>query len=213
MSPRVMARPAAPKLEFSLDRMVKIVRDARKDHLMIDFARQIGTRYADMVAHFAEREGTPVEVHNNKALFAEGIHIWFRYYFAEGADLRGASTDDPRAVIAHVMKPWYEALAKERPEEYRTRLTPPPVYVGSFPDVVALELGACACLEIQPLQFRFGMDGKVPVHVWGRILADGRWYDSDVSRPDFNLGDRMEFPAYEEVEVPLLEPEESREAA
>ncbi len=202
---QVKAAPA--KLSFSLDRMVKIVRDSRKDPLMIDFARQAATRYADMVGFFADREGSRVETHNNKALFAEGIHIWFRYYFSEGADFRGPTTRDPRDVIQHVMSFWYASMEKANPADYRPRITPPPVYAGEFPDVVAYELGACACLEIQPLQFRFGMQGDQPIHVWGRILADGQWYDSDVSQPDFKLGDRLKFDSVEEVEIPIFESE------
>lgn len=200
---RSLAQPARAKLVFSVERMVGIVRDSRKDHLMIDFARQVATRFADMVEHFSRLEGHPESGHNNKTLFAEAIDIWFRAHFSEGADLRGPTTKDPREVIAHVMTPWYEAMALEDPSEYRPRLTPPPVFVGDYADVVALELGACACLEIQPLQFRFGMEGGEPAHVWGRIHADGKWYDSDISRPDFKLGDRMKFEAVEDVEIPL----------
>jgi hypothetical protein len=205
VSPRALAQPATGTLSFSLDRLVKIVRDSRKDPLMIDFARQAATRYADMVDFFARREGNPVDVHNNKALFAEGLHLWFRYYFSEGADFRGPSTQNPRDVIAHVMSFWYQAMEKPNPADYRSRLTPPPVYAGSLPEVVAYLLGACACLEIQPLQFRFGIQGGKPVHVWARILADGKWYDSDVSRQDFKLGDRLKFDSVEEVEVPIFE--------
>lgn len=200
---RTLAQPTRAKLVFSLERMAKIVRDARKDHLMIDFARQVGTRYADMVEHVSRMEGNFQSGHNNKTLFAEGIHLWFRYHFSEGADLRNPTTRDVREVIAHVMTPWYEAMAKDRPADYRARLTPPPIFVGDYADAVAFELGACACLEIQPLEFRFGMEKGEPIHVWGRIFADGKWYDSDISRPDFKLGDHLEFESVEDVEVPL----------
>ena len=203
MSRMGLVKTSPAKLSFSLDRMVKIVQDARKDHLMIDFARQIATRYADMAQEMSRREGSFQSGHNNKTWFAEAIDIWFRAHFAEGTDLRGPTTKDAREVIAHVMKPWYEAIAMPEPSKYRARLTPPPIFVGDYTDAVALELGACACLEIQPLQFRFGMEGEEPIHVWGRIYADGKWYDSDISQPDFHFGDRLTFESVRDVEVPL----------
>lgn len=200
---RSLAQPAAPRLSFSIERMVKIVQDARKDHLMIDFARQIGTRYADMVEEISARDGNFQSGHNNKALYAEAIHLWFRHYFSEGADLRGDTTRNAREVIAHVMTPWYEAMSLDDPSKYRARLTPPPIFNGDYPDAVALELGACACLEIYPLQFRFGLDRGVPVHVWGRVYADGTWRDTDISQPTFQLGDTLQFDQVDDVEVPL----------
>lgn len=201
---RVLAQPAGAKLVFSVEKMIGIVRDSRKDPLMIDFARQAGTRYADMVEWASHLEGNPQSGHNHKTWFAEGIDIWFRYHFSEGADFRGPTTRDAREVIAHVMEPWYEAMKLDDPSKYRARLVPPPVFVGDFSEVVAFELGACACLEIQPLQFRFGMDaGGEPIHVWARIQADGKWYDSDVSQPGFKLGDRLKFESIEDVDVPL----------
>jgi len=200
---RLLAQPATTKLSFSLERMVKIVQDARKDHLMIDFARQIGTRYADMIEEVSARDGNFQSGHNNKALYAEAIHLWFRAQFSEGADLRGPTTRDAREVIAHVMTPWYEAMSQDDPSKYRARLTPPPVFNGDYADAVALELGACACLEIYPLQFRFGLEKDVPVHVWGRIYADGKWHDTDISQPGFQLGDTLRFDKVDDVEVPL----------
>jgi hypothetical protein len=198
-----MSAVAVPKLAFSIERMVKIVRDARKDHLMIDFARQIGTRYADMVEHFSAKDGNFQSGHNNKTLYAEAIHLWFRAHFSEGADLRGDTTRDAREVIAHVMTPWYEAMSLDDPSRYRARLTPPPIFNGDYPDAVALELGACACLEVYPLQFRFGMENDVPVHVWGRVYAGGQWHDTDISQPGFQLGDSLKFEWVDYVEVPL----------
>lgn len=198
-----LVKAAPSKLVFSLDQMAKIVLDSRKDPLMIDFARQVGTRYADMVEWASHREGNFQSGHNNKTLFSEAIDIWFRYYFSEGSDFRGPTTRDVREVIAHVMDPWYEAMKQDDPSTYRARLTPPPVFVGDYADVVAFELGACACLEIQPLSFRFGMEQGEPIHVWALIQAEGKAYDSDVSQPGFKLGDRLEFESIEDVEVPL----------
>ncbi len=189
-------------LKFSVERMVQAVQDCRKDEVMIDFSRQIGTRFAAMVEHFSALEGDAVPAHNNKTLFLEGIDIWFRASFPLN-DGAGQKTSNAREVIVHTMRPWYEAMALDDPSKYRARLTPPPSYVGDPVDPVALMLGACACLEIQPLQFHFGMEGGVPVHVWARVYADGKWYDSDVMDPSLKLGKIPKYQQYEEVDIPL----------
>lgn len=182
--------------------MVQAVQGCRKDEVMIDFARQIGTRFAAMVEHFSSLEGNAVPAHNNKTLFLEGIDIWFRASFPLN-DGAGQKTSNAREVIVHAMRPWYEAMALDDPSKYRGRLTPPPSYVGDPVDPVALMLGACACLEIQPLQFRFGLEGGVPVHVWARVHADGKWYDADIMDPTSKLGTLPKYDQYEEVEIPL----------
>lgn len=198
------ARAVQGGLRFSVERMVEAVRNARKDEVMIDFARQAGTRFAGMAQDFSNLEGSPISAHNNKTLFLEGMDLWYRYYFSGAHDAEASfKTARARDIIVHVMTPWYEAMALDDPSHYRGRLTPPPAYVGDPVDAVASMLGACACLEIQPLQFRFGLEDGVPVHVWGRVNADQKWYDSDILNPNARLGERPKYDSYEEVEIPL----------
>jgi hypothetical protein len=188
-------------LEFSVERMVKTAQDCRKDEVMIDFSRQIATRFAEMVEHFSKIQGYPVSAHNNKTLFLEGIDIWFRKNFQNNGS--APVTRDAKDVIVHAMAPWYQAMRLDDPSKYRGSITPPPCFTGDYVEVVALMLGCCACLEIQPLQFRFGTEDGVPLHVWARVHADGKWYDSDVMEPTFKLGDVPKFQKYEDVEIPL----------
>lgn len=61
----------------------------------------------------------------------------------------------------------------------------------------------CACMDIGPVQFRFGGNDGTLHHVWGRVQADGKWYDSDLTEPGYRLGDFSNFSAYESVEIPL----------
>lgn len=61
----------------------------------------------------------------------------------------------------------------------------------------------CACMELAPLRFRFGGNDGTLHHVWSRVQADGNWYDSDLTEPNFKLGDFSRFQAYEEVDIPL----------
>jgi hypothetical protein len=212
---RGLARATSDSIRFDYGRMAQQVQDARKDGVMIDFSRLICAHFGKMVEYWSSREGRPVSAHNNKTLFLEAIDIWCRARFCDqsgrvsmnGASLGRASgtwTSSPKDVLEHAMKPFYGAMALDDPSRYRMGRQPmPPSYVGTHEDAIATALGLCACLEVQPLQFRLGINDGVPEHIWGRAHADGKWYDVDLSRPEFKLGDHLSFQSYEEVEIPL----------
>lgn len=200
---------------FDIGRMTKIVEETRKDVVSIDFARLICANFAKMVEHFSSVEGRPVSGHNNKTLFLEAIDIWCRKKIGcsgQDASMNGASmgraqgswTDDPKTVVRSVMGPWYEAMDLEDPSRYRMRPQQPcPAYMGRHEDATAYMMGLCACLEVGPLWLVFGKNGDEVQHVWSRVQADNKIYNSDLSNPDFKLGDHYEFEKYEEVEIPL----------
>lgn len=193
-------------LAFDIGRMTKAVEETRKDALSIDFARLIGTNFAKMVEHFSKVEGRPVAGHNNKTLFLEAIDIWCRRKLGcGGAAAPGQPwTEDPKDVVRAVMRPWYEAMDLDDPSRYRmTQQSVSPAYVGRHEDATAYLLGLCSCLEVGPVVFRFGKTDGVYEHVWAKVMADRKWYESDLSNPQFKLGDHYEFQGYEEVEVPL----------
>lgn len=196
-------------MDLDFVRMAKAVGDARRDGLLVDFARLISVHYARMVGKFSAENGNPMSSHNNKTLFLEGIDLWCR------ARLSGAhmglgrravvrSTTDPADVIEHAMKPYYEAMTLDDPSRYRmSRQEPPPLYTGNPVDALCLELGLCACLDITPIRFRVGLQDGRPERVWGRVQADEAWYDTDPAEPGFVLGDHAKYSAYREMEVPL----------
>jgi len=199
---RGLGRVTADRVRFDYGRLAQTVQDTRKDGMLIDFARQICARFADMVKYWSGREGRPMAVHNNKTLFLEAVDIWCRKRFCNSGS--GQWTTNPVDVIKHAAGPYFAAMELDDPSRYRMpRQAPPPSYVGTHEDAIATALGLCACLEVQPLQFRVGLVNGTPEHVWGRAHADGKWYDIDFSRPEFKLGDYMEFQDYEEVEIPL----------
>lgn len=199
------AAPVGPsrKLRVSIDRLVQMAKDCRKDEVMIDFARQTLPRFAEMVSHISNLEGNPVSAHNNKTSFLEGADVWFRRTFASPPVGGEARTSSARDIIVHVMRPWYEAMELDDPSKWNGRMSAPPAYDGDPSDAVAIMLGACACLEIQPLQFAFGMEKDVPVYVWARAQADSRWYDCDIMNASAQIGQRPQFDKIEEVDIPL----------
>jgi len=198
------ARATSEMVRFDYGRMADQVQNARKDGMLIDFSRLICAHFGKIVEEMSAREGRPISAHNNKTLFLEAIDIWCRKRFCNHGRQGASWTTSPIDVIKHAMGPFYGSMELEDPSRYRMSRQPmPPAYVGTHEDAIATALGLCACLEIQPLQFRLGMNEGVPEHIWGRAQADGKWYDVDFSSPEFKLGDHRKFSEYEEVEIPL----------
>lgn len=101
------------------------------------------------------------------------------------------------------MEPYYQAMERADGSFNRASYSPPPTYIGDCEESVSLMLGMCGALDIAPVKFRFGGNGDTLHHVWGRVLADGNWYDSDITEPGYKLGEYSPFDHYEEYEVPL----------
>lgn len=201
-------------IRYEIGRMVRYVQDARKDPLVIDTARIVAIQFGELVREVSKSEGRPVEVHNNKTLALEGIDLWCRDHFRYVNDPANVelmqtprrmikTTKVPREVLEHIMEPFYAAMEQADPSFYRGNYSPPPVFIGDCEEAVCMMLGMCAALDITPVRFRFGGNGGTLHHVWGKIQADGVWYDSDLTEPEYRLGDFSDFEAFEELEIPL----------
>jgi hypothetical protein len=201
-------------IRFEIGRMVKYVQDARKDPLMIDTARIICANFGKFVEEMSRRDGKTISAHNNKTIYVEAIDIWCREYFCyvndppnveviQTAPRMVKQTKIPRDVIEHLMEPFYRAMEESDPSFHRSSYTPPPMFIGDCDEAVTIFCSLCACMEIAPIRFRFGGNDGTLHHVWARVQADGNWYDSDLTEPNFKLGDFSNFQAYEEVEIPL----------
>lgn len=196
-------------LPFDYRELAECIAAGRKDEVVIDFARLLSAHYARMVKHFSNGE---VDPHNNKALFLEASDVWCRRVFAPVRDRAamglvrtgGRKVTDPKELIEYYLTPWYEALKLEDPSQYRMRdMGPTPVYVGSEDEATCLMLSICASVDVTPIRFRVGKNGGQVARVWGKVNADGRWYDTDINDPLLVLGEHHEFEDYDEVEVPL----------
>lgn len=194
-------------LPFDYERLAECIADGRKDEVVIDFARLLSAHYGRMVKHFSSGS---VDPHNNKTLFLEAADIWCRRVLAPVRDRaamgqsRGRTVTDPKEIIEHYLTPWYEALKLEDPSRYRMRdMGPAPVYAGTEDDATCLMLSICASVDVTPIRFKVGKNGGKVARTWGKVHADGNWYDSDVNDPLLVLGEHHEFEDYDEVEVPL----------
>lgn len=201
-------------IRFEIGRMVKYVQEGRKDPLMIDTARMIASNYGDFVAEMGAREGREIPVHNNKTLYVEGIDLWCRQYFTYVNDPPNIEvvqtgrrmvkeTKIGRDVVAAIMEPFYRAMEEADPSFDRSSYTPVPKFIGDCDEAAVIFCTLCACLDISPVQFRFGGNDGTLHHVWSRVQADGQWYDSDLTEPGYRLGDFSRFTSYESVEIPL----------
>lgn len=195
------ARKALPE---GFRRLAERVADGRRDPVLIDASRLVAAHYGRMVENFSDLEGNRVSAHNNKALFLEGLDIFSRALFAGPAGMSGRTTENPDEIVAHVMRPWYEALELPDPRLYRMGpQEPPPAFVGDPADAQCAMLAMCAALDVTPVRIAAGVqDGKAE-RVWGRVRADGTWYDVDVADPTLALGEAPGYADVQEIEVPL----------
>jgi hypothetical protein len=212
-------------LEMSMDRasamdyrrLADCIAAGRKDEVVIDFGRLLAAHYGKLVEHVSEKDGNPISAHNHKTLFLEGADIWARKCFGAGqrSGGRGPETEDPKDIGEYSLRPWYEALNLKYPSKYRMRdMGPMPRYVGSPEDATCMMLSLCASVDITPINLRWGIENGKPARVWGRVKADGNWYDTDINdgtglsmngaaQHGLVLGEHYEFQEYDEAEVPL----------
>lgn len=197
-----------PSLDYR--RLVECIAAGRKDEVVIDFGRLLSAHYGKLVEHLSEKDGSPISAHNHKTLFLEGMDITCRKILgaparaAMNGQRMGQKTENPRDIVEHLLAPWYEALTLEDPSKYRMRdFGPMPVYVGTPEDATCMMLSLAASVDITPINLRWGMKDGKPVRVWGKVKADGNWYDTDINDPNLVLGEYGEFEDYDEAEVPL----------
>jgi hypothetical protein len=194
--------------------MAAHVAEARKDPVVIDCARIAASQWGKMVEQLSAQEGRPVDAHNNKTIALEGIDIFCRAHFCYQNDPTNAeliqtprrmvkTTRVPREVLEHIMEPFYKALEMNDPAFYRGSFPPAPMFIGDCDEAAAMVCAMAAALEIDPVAFRFGGNDETLHHVWAYVNADGNWYDSDITEPNFRLGDHSPFDHYETYEVPL----------
>lgn len=201
-------------IRFEIGRMIRYVQAARTDPLIVDAARTVGVQYAKYVEELSRREGRPLSAHNNKTLMLEGLDLWCRAHFCYVNDPPGKEivqtanrmirkTRVAREVLEYLMEPFYRAMEESVPELMPRDYEPPPVFEGDCDEGCVILCSLCACLDISPVRFAFGGNEGTLHHVWGRVYADGNWYDSDLTEPGYKLGDISAFDNYDEVEIPL----------
>lgn len=201
-------------IRFEIGRMSKYVQEARGDAVVIDCARLAASHWAKMVEEMSARQGNPVSTHNSKAIALEGIDLWCRQHFCyqnDGTNVEVIQTPRrmanmtkiPKDVLKHFIEPFYRAFEQSDPSFYRGSYSPPPLFVGDCDEAAIMVCSMAAALDITPVSFRFGGGGGTLHHVWARIFADGEWYDSDVTEPEYKLGQTSQFDHYESYEIPL----------
>ncbi len=201
-------------IRYEVGRMAKFVSDARGDAVVIDCARLAVAHWGRMVEEMSARAGNPVSAHNSKAIALEGIDIWCRGVFCyqnDGANVEVIQTSKrmvkmtrtPKDILRNFIEPFYRAFERDDPSFQRRSYNPPPIVVGDCDEAATLVCALAAAIDITPVTFRFGGSGGTLHHVWARIHADDEWYDSDITEPDFQLGDASPFDHYESYEIPL----------
>lgn len=201
-------------IRFEIGRMAKYVAEARRDPVVIDAARQAASQWAKIVERLSEQEGNPINVHNNKTIALEGIDVWCRNHCVYQSDPAGIeliqparrmikTAQLPRAVLEPFMEPFYRALERDDPAFNRASMPPAQVCSTDCDECSILVCSMAAAIDITPVAFAFGGDGGTLHHTWARVMADGVWYDSDITEPSYQLGEKSGFDHEEEYVVPL----------
>lgn len=175
-------------IRFQIGRMVKYVQDAANDPLVI--------ANVDAICH----SGNDLE----------DIEEWCRehyVYLNDPPNIEFIQTPRrmvketlvPPEVIRHLMGPLMKRMSQSMGRGSIENYEPPPITMGDCDEGSVLILGHCAARGIVPLAFDFGGNKGTLHHVWGN--AGG--YASDLTEPNYKLGDHSTFEHYDSVEIPL----------
>ena len=193
--------------------MQKYVQAARRDHIVIEAAKQMAARWTRMVEKMSAENGDPFSAHDDKLIQLEAIDIWCREYFCYVEDPDGIEliqtprrmykqTRVPQEVLEGIMRPFFKAMERADPSFHRGDYPTPPLFIGDCDEAATMVLGLCSALRLGPLAFRFGGNNGMLHHVWAQVYANGEWWDSDVTEPGYELGDFTKFDHYESLEIP-----------
>ncbi len=199
-------------LEYTLQRIVRLIQEGRKDPVVIETAREI----AQLSAQISRQLGRPVTDENRNLIQLEGIHAWCRERFEYVQDptgieliqtpqkmLRGLKVS-PEALESY-WKPIRKAMEVTLPSKQGAAVVastvPGPKMVGDADEAVIIALTLAAAIGIQPLRMRLGGKDNTFHYVWGSAWAMDEWHDFDILYPEF--GKHPNFKIYREIEVPV----------
>lgn len=190
-------------IRFEIARMSKYIQVAAKDPMVREAFRQI---CADAQS--------PEEC-------LDRIDAWCRDHYMYLNDPPGIEyvqttqrmlkqTRVPPQVLMAILEPFYDVMAEAfGPGAYEYE--PAALCFGDCDEGCILYNGLCATADgregmpvLRPILMRFGGNGGTLHHVWSKAgNGNGEARDSDITEPDYRLGDFSRFQHYEEVEVPV----------
>jgi hypothetical protein len=198
-------------IRFEIGRMIRYVQDAAKDEIIRRNAEAACSEHFGRMASMGRSDEADADPGRS---CIEAIDAWCREHFFYLNDPPNIEviqtprrmvkqTQVPSEVIRGIIAPFYESMASAiGPEAHAYE--PPSLCVGDCDEGGVLFLGHCACVPVtHPLRFRFGGNDGTLHHVWSRAHGGTDWVDSDLTEPDYGIGEFSEFDAYEEVEVPV----------
>jgi hypothetical protein len=199
-------------IRFEIGRMIEYVIDAAKDPVVIDHVQEICSRYRDRANSMGQSEG--VDYPDDASLRRMAIEAWCREHYAYVNDPPNIEvlqtprrmikqTQVPPDVIRCLMEPFYNGFKEVLPASKVDAYEPPQITAGDCDEGADLELAQCAAAGIKPLYFEFGGHDDTLHHVWGSAFSAGEMVHSDLTEPDYKIGQHSKFPHYENVEIPL----------
>lgn len=178
--------PGVDGIRYTIDRMVTMIQDARKDPLVIATARKIAAVSGDQELYWLR-----------------GIHAWCRANFTYVNDPVGIELiQTPNRMLRELLIP--AQLHKAVWDDVAPAVggsMPEPKMTGDADEATVISLALAAAVGISPLRIRLGGSDGALYTCWGSAHVDGKWVDVDVLHEVF--GKHQDVPHVEAVDVPL----------
>lgn len=179
-------------IRFQIGRMIRYVQDAASDPVVIKNVERICANDPDEMS------------------CVQKIEAWCRSHFLYVNDpINVEFTQTPRRMVKQsrvapdailfVISPLLNAMSESLGPDSINGYVPPEIAIGDCDEAVSYLQGHMAARGIAPLAFDFGGQQETLHHVWGNIAGIA----SDLTEPDYTLGDHSRFDHYDSVEIPL----------
>lgn len=182
-------------IRFTVGRLMEMIRESRKDPLVIATARKISAlATSDRKIKEGERD----------VWILKAIHAWCKAHFEYVKDSVNVEVvQTPNRMLRELEIPPQLHLLMWKPiaKELGGRL-PKPKMTGDSDESTILVLSLAAAVGIEPLRIRLGgIEGTI-FYAWGAANTAGKWWNLDILTPGFNKYPKN-LQIIEEVDVPL----------
>lgn len=199
-------------IRFEIRRMIQYVQDAAHDPVVRENAEQICEEYAENMGIGRDSAGM-----DDRRTCIEAIEAWCRAHYVYLNDPPNIEfiqtprrmvkqTRVPPDVIRFAIEPLFDAMKSAANPGDVDAYQPPGMTWGDCDEGSCFVLSHAGAKGMKPLKFDFGGHDGTLHHVWGKVHLDEndeKGIATDLTEPDYKLGDYSRFEHYESVEIPL----------
>lgn len=219
--PGEIRRTALPEtfdgIRFEIGRMIRYVQAARKDPVILANVEAICSQYYRGMEWNARMNGTSIDGVDPRNVCAEAIDAWCRAHYVYVNDPPNIEviqtprrmvqmTKVPPEVLREILAPFFWAMEDVAGKAAVDAYELPQICMGDCDEggtLFAAHCAACPYAVFDAILFDFGGHDKAIHHVWSGLMIGENHIASDLTEPDYKLGDYSRFPHYENVEIPM----------